>query len=211
MRNFGERQHGPGARDEARANRAGRGRGFQGYDSEYERLGGDYEDLPRHAATDAQPEHGFGWPRRRMVVQRDWREWGDYRAGAPRGREEAGPDGYGDDIMRGYDRGAAGARSWWIRPETVEGGHAGGVPGRRVASGGRRGRRDVPPDYRRYLSRDEYGLPPELERDAAPPRYDRDFREREERSGRMRTGGRNALFGGVGFRRYERDYDDYAW
>ncbi len=68
----------------------------------------------------------------------------------------------------------------------------------------------VPREVRRYLSSEEYGL--------GESGYGRDYRGTAHRRPRdphdierpraHRDRARNALFGGEGFRRYDRDYDE---
>ncbi len=157
----------------------GGGRG--GYGREYEGYGADSE-LPGDAPS--------GWPRfrgrppRRWVARSDWREWGGPAAFAPGWTAEigmrAGPHGRPDRprrVFRGYER-------------------------REPYPRGERHYRNVPPDWRRYLSEDGYGLGPGR-------RYDRDFEDDRFRRGPL--GPRNALFGREGFARYDRDFDEQWW
>ncbi|HEX9106904.1 MAG TPA: hypothetical protein VF832_06745 [Longimicrobiales bacterium] len=138
---------------------------------------------------------GYGWRRRggrrgRLVPRPDWRAGAAVWPGAARGwapppeLPESLPHGR---VVRGYP-GASGA----FEPRERRENH----PER-----SRRGR-GVPPGWRRYLSREEYGLGPE-------GAYDREFEGNRFRRGPL--GPRNALFGGEGFVRYDRDYDEQWW
>lgn len=205
MRNFGGTGWGDHPDDDMRARSARSGGNFTGYDAEYESLGGDYEELPHGAGAERPSEQGLGWPGRRMFPRRDSREWGEYRADAYQ-RHARPEDAYEVDILRGYEAGPPPAPASWReferRRDLGSPAHGGG----RFARGRGRGLGRLPADYRRYLSREEYGLDAELERPGGGS--DGDFSDRARRARRGRD---DALSGTAGFRRYDRDYDDYAW
>ena len=136
---------------------------------------------------------GDGWRRRRGRRGRlVWRT--DRRAGAGmwQGRERGWTLARdpAEDLLHGQPRrGYPGAFSrWYRRLEDYP--------------RGERRWRDVPADWRRYLSREEYGLGP-------GGAYDREYTGDRFRRGPL--GARNALFGGQGFVRYDREYDDQWW
>ncbi len=162
-----------------------------GYDGAFRRdlLPGYGRDYYAH-----EPDAGkHGWRRlasgrrRRLVPRPDWRAGGGpwqrephawaAPADSPEGKPHGRPwEGY-PAVSRGYER-----RENYPR--------------------GERHSRGAPPDWRRYLSREEYGLGP-------GGAYDREFEGDRFRRGRL--GARNALFGGEGFVRYQRDYDEQWW
>ena len=171
------------------------------YDSDYRSrgdFGGGYRPPPlRSYAEDYgahDPEAGdYGWRdrdgrRRRLVPRTDW------RAGA--------------GMWHGWARGwsAPPELPWVLRHGRPLRGYPGafssGYERRENYAGSGRRSRHVPPDWRRYISREEYGLGP-------GGAYDREFEGDRFRRGPL--GARNALFGGEGFVRYDREYDDQWW
>ncbi len=163
----------------------GYGRDPVGYGGDYEPFGG-----PDVAWR------GVARGRRRLLARRDWRFRGGPAGGGP----------------RWPDRVAGGEGSWHEGGWRGRGGSAGGRarPGRTYRGYERREPyprderhyRNVPPDYRRYLSEDDYGVGPGRA-------YDRLFQEDRFRRGPL--GPRNALFGGEGFVRYDADFDEQWW
>ncbi len=132
---------------------------------------------------------GEFWPRYRQPGEPGWQGragWDEVlpgRRGGP-GRR-AGSYGYGGQYSAGSRwRGRSGRDRWG----------------------------NFPPDYRRYLSEDEYGLPGW--ESARGREHDRDTGERvggrrRDRFDRGALGPRNALFGREGFARYGQDYEQW--
>lgn len=155
-------------------------RALTSYGRDFTAYGGDYEPFGGYAGPLDYPRPSDRH-RRRLVPRPDWR----YR-GIPAGA--GGPGWPGATRESQY---------------LVSGGYSGlafrGWHRRQPHPRGERYDRRVPPDYRRYLSEKEYGLGPGRA-------YDLAFRERRFRRGPL--GPRNALFGGEGFRRYDREYPE---
>ncbi len=157
------------------AYRGGRG----GYGHDLVRYGVDYEPFGESSAPPGWPRFD-GYSRRRLVERTDRRARGGHAgAGGGWGGERGTWRGWPTPgrVYRGYER-----REPYARRE--------------------RSFRNVPPDYRRYLSEDEYGLGPGRS-------YDRTYQEDRFRRGPL--GPRNALFGREGFIRYDREYDEQWW
>jgi len=155
--------------------RRGYGRGLSGY-------GADYERFPGHAALSTEADVRRRW----LLARVDRRTRGALGGAGRRGRAGERTERGGGASPREESR----VRVWR------------GYERRQPYPPGERQYGSTPPEYRRYLSEDEYGLGPGRA-------YDRAFREERFRRGPL--GPRNALFGGEGFARYDGDYDEQWW
>ncbi len=153
----------------------------RGYGRELVGYGADYEPFPGDG--DRWHTGGAGF-RRRLLLSRL-----DSRTRGTAGGVSAG----------GWRQGAAAGAPWRGQPP---GRVFRGYERREPYAPAERRTRDISPDHRRYLSEDEYGLGPRRA-------YDREFEDERFRRGPL--GPRNALFGGEGFVRYDRDYDEQWW